>query len=339
MIGREPGAVADVVAAILLLGVLAYAMFGGADFGAGFWDLTAGDVQRGRRVRARIDRSVGPVWEGNHTWLIFCLVVAWTGFPSVFAAVTTTLYLPLGLAALGIVLRGSGFAFRKAIHDPTQQRIWGTAFAASSVITPYFLGTVAGAIASGRVPEQGRGDPVRAWVNPSALYTGVLAVAVCAYLAAVFLTADARGDRDAELERYFRRRALSAALVTGLIALVGLPVAYLDAHRLFTGLSGPALPVVVASVLAGAAALLLMPRRSPRVVRGVSWLAAALLVVGWGVAQYPYLLGTHTSVAAAAAPYPSLVALVVVFAVAAVLVVPSFALLYVLTQRAVLEDH
>jgi cytochrome bd ubiquinol oxidase subunit II len=336
--GGAAGALDVLAAAILLFGVLAYAMFGGADFGAGFWDLTAGDPHRGQRVRSRIDRSIGPVWEGNHTWLIFCLVVAWTGFPSVFAAVTTTLYLPLGLAALGIVLRGSGFAFRKAIHTAEQQRTWGTAFASSSVITPFFLGTVAGSIASGRVPEQGHGDPVRGWVNPSSIYTGVLAVAICAYLAAVFLAADAHGERDAELERYFRARARLAALLTGAIALAGLPVAYLDAPRLFDGLFGPALPVVVVSVLAGTTALVLIPRRSPRVVRALAGVAAALLVVGWGVAQYPLLLGTHTPIAAAAAPPATLVALGVIFVVAAALVVPSFLLLYVLAQRARLEE-
>ena len=329
---------ADVVAGILLFGVLAYAMFGGADFGAGFWDLTAGGARRGRRARARIDRSVGPVWEGNHTWLIFCLVVVWTGFPGVFAAVTTTLYLPLGLAALGIVLRGSGFAFRKAVDTVEHQRIWGAAFAASSVITPFFLGTVAGAVASGRVPEQGHGDPLSSWVNPSSLYTGVLAVAICAYLAAVFLAADAHGARDDELERYFRRRAWGCALVTGVLALAGLAVANLDAPRLFAGLFGPALPAVVVSVLAGAAALLLLPRYSPRLVRALAALAAALLVVGWGAAQYPYLLGTHTPVAVAAAPPATLAALTVIFVVAAALVVPSFLLLYLLAQRARLEE-
>src|SRR5581483_8914932 len=105
----------DVVSAALLVGVVAYAVFGGADFGAGFWDLTAGGAERGRRPRALIDRSLGPVWEANHTWLIYCLVVLWTAFPTGFAAIMTTLYVPLGLAALGIVLRGSGFAFRKAV--------------------------------------------------------------------------------------------------------------------------------------------------------------------------------------------------------------------------------
>jgi len=328
----------DLVAGILLFGLIAYAVFGGADFGAGFWDLTAGGAERGRRARARIDRSLGPVWEGNHTWLIFCLVVVWTGFPAVFAAVTTTLYLPLGLAALGIVLRGGGFAFRKAVHRTEHQRLWGAAFAASSVITPFFFGTVAGAVASGRVPEAGYGEPVGSWVNPSSLFTGVLAVVICAYLAAVFLTADSYSEGDSELEKYFQRRAWAAAVVTGGLAVAGLFIAYADAPRLFTRLVGPALPVVVVSMLAGAAALVLLRRASPRLVRALGALAAASLVLGWGVAQYPYLLGTHAAVSAAAAPRETLVALTVLFGVAAVLVVPSFLLLYTLAQRDRLEE-
>ncbi|NUQ32744.1 MAG: cytochrome d ubiquinol oxidase subunit II, partial [Dermatophilaceae bacterium] len=181
-----------VVAGGLLLGVLAYAVFGGADFGAGFWDLTAGGADRGRAARARIDHSLAPVWEANHTWLIYCLVVFWSAFPAAFAAVMTTMYLPLGLAAFGIVLRGSGFAFRKAVLRTSQQRLGGAAFAASSVITPFFFGAVGGGIASGRVPAGGHGDPVHSWLNPMSVLTGGLAVAVCAYLAAVLLAADAR---------------------------------------------------------------------------------------------------------------------------------------------------
>jgi cytochrome bd ubiquinol oxidase subunit II len=331
--------VSDVIAGGLLLGVLAYAVFAGADFGAGFWDLTAGGAVRGRGPRGLVDRSLGPVWEANHTWLIYCLVVFWTGFPAVFAAITTTLYVPLGLAALGIVLRGSGFAFRKVVVSTQQQRLNGAAFAASSVVTPFFLGAVAGGIASGRVPAQGHGDAVRSWVNPTSLLAGVLAVAVCAYLAAVFLTADARAAGDTGLEEYFRRRAWAAAWVTGAVSIAGLAVLYSDSHRLFSRLLGPALPAVLVCVLAGAAALGLLRRTTARLVRVLAAVAVAALVIGWAVAQYPYLLGTHSEVAASAAPAASLVALTVILVVAILLVAPSFLLLYVLQQRARLDDH
>jgi cytochrome d ubiquinol oxidase subunit II len=331
--------VSDVIAGGLLLGVLAYAVFGGADFGAGFWDLTAGGAARGRPVRALIDRSLGPVWEANHTWLVYCLVVFWTGFPAAFAAVMTTLYLPLGLAALGIVLRGSGFAFRKVLVRTDQQRVAGAAFAASSVVTPFFLGTVAGGIASGRVPAGGYGDALRGWTNPTSLLTGALAVAVCAYLAAVFLTVDARGAGDASLQTWFRRRAWAAAWVAGAASVAGLAVMHADAHRMFTRLLGPALPAVIVSVCAGAAALVLIRRAAPSVVRVFAAAAVGALVIGWGVAQYPYLLGTNSAIDAVAAPRASLIALAVIVVVAILLVVPSFVLLYVLQQRARLQEH
>jgi cytochrome d ubiquinol oxidase subunit II len=313
------------VAIALLLGVVAYVVFGGADFGAGFWDLTAGGAQRGRAPRALIDQSLGPVWEANHTWLIYCLVVFWTAFPPAFATVMRTVYIPLGLAALGIVLRGSGFAFRNAAPALPHQRAAGAAFATSSVVTPFFFGAVAGAIASGRVP----GGPLASWVNPTSLFTGVLAVAVCAYLAAVFLTADA----PPELVPYFRQRAWITARVAGLLSVAGIFVLRADSRRLFDGLLGRALPVVVLSMLTGVAALVLLRRAAASLVRALAALAVAAIVVAWGVAQYPYMLGTRAAIGTVAAPDSSPAALVVVVAAAILLVGPSFALLYVLQQR------
>jgi cytochrome bd ubiquinol oxidase subunit II len=318
------------VAIALMLGVLCYSVFAGADFGAGFWDLTAGGAERGRAPRAVIDHSLGPVWEANHTWLIYCLVVFWTGFPAAFADVMRTLYLPLGLAALGIVLRGSGFAFRKAVAATSHQRLAGAAFAASSVVTPFFFGTVAGALASGRVP----GSAVTSWINPTSLLGGVLAVAVCAYLAAVLLTADA----PAGLTAYFRKRAWIAAWVTGGLAVAGIVVLRFDARRIFDRLFGPALPVALVSLAAGLLALVLLRRVAARLVRLLAGLAVAALIVGWGVAQYPYLLGTHFRLADAAAPHSTLVALIVIVAVAIALVGPSFVLLYTLQQRHLTEE-
>src|SRR3954466_12482920 len=193
-------------AVVLFTGVVAYAVFGGADYGAGFWDLTAGGAESGRGPRHLVDEAVAPVWEANHVWLVFCLVMLWTGFPGAFAAIMTTLYIPLGLAALGIVGRGSGFAFRKVFVRTDQQRVVGAAFALSSVVTPFFLGTVAGGIASGRVPAAGHGNPITSWVNPTSLLGGTLAVLTCAFTAAVFLTEEARQRDERDLEGFFRRR-------------------------------------------------------------------------------------------------------------------------------------
>jgi cytochrome bd ubiquinol oxidase subunit II len=329
---------AYVAAAALVLGLLAYAAFGGADFGAGFWDLTAGGPETGREPRARIEASLGPVWEANHTWLIYCLVVMWTAFPRAFAAVTTTLYLPLGIAALGIVLRGSGFAFRKVVRRTPQARASGVAFALSSVLTPFAFGTVAGAIASGRVPAGGYGPPFSSWLNPSSVMSGLLAVAVCAYLAAVFLTADAHAAHEPDLEDWFGRRARVAAVVTGAVSITGLVVARSDAPRLFDNLLGRAWPLALGSVAAGVAVLLLLRRASPRLSRVLSWVAVTTLVLAWVVAQAPYLLGTHTTIASAAAPRTSLVPLAIIVVVAVAVIAPSFALLYVLQQRSQLHQ-
>src|SRR5690242_16350821 len=173
-------------AVVLFVGVTAYAVFGGADFGAGFWDLLAGGSERGERPREVIDRSIGPVWEANHVWLIFCFVVLWTCFPEAYASIWLTLFVPLTLAAFGIVLRGASFAFRKAVFRTRDRRNFGAAFAISSVIVPFCMGAVAGGIASGRIPPGGQaGDPVHSWINPTSLLGGVLAVCVVAYLSAV----------------------------------------------------------------------------------------------------------------------------------------------------------
>ena len=207
---------------MLFFGVTAYALFGGADFGAGFWDLLAGGTERGERPRALIDHSIGPVWEANHVWLIFCLVVLWTGFPNAFSSITLTLFVPLTLAALGIVLRGSSFAFRKAVLRTRDRRNFGAAFALSSVLVPFCMGAVAGAIASGRVPSGGKaGDPWSSWINPTSIVGGLLAVAVCAYLSAVYIVWDAHRLEQPDLAEYFRRRAIVAAVVAGVIAFVG----------------------------------------------------------------------------------------------------------------------
>ena len=227
---------ADIAAAILWVGATLYAVFGGADFGAGFWSLVGGSGERAERARRLIDSAIGPVWEANHVWLIFILVVLWTAFSVAFEAVMSTLFIPLCLAALGIVLRGSGFAFHEVVKRPRERSFAEHLFAASSVITPFFMGTVVGAIAAGRVPVgNAAGDPWASWLNPVSILVGVLFVATGAYLAAVFLITDARHAGDEDLERYFSARALVAALVTGAIAVAGIFVLRDDARYVYDG--------------------------------------------------------------------------------------------------------
>src|SRR4029453_13007562 len=204
------------VAAVLFFGVIAYAIFGGADFGAGFWDLTAGGAERGARPRAGGNHPIGPVWEAHHVWLIFVLVVLWTGFSEAFASIMLTLFVPLSLAAFGIVLRGSSFAFRKEVARVSSQRNFGAAFAISSVLVPFCLAAAAAAGAPVRAPAGGvAGDHWSSWLNPTSILGGVLAVTVCAYLAAVYMVWDAHRFGGPDMVEYFRRRAVGAAVVGG----------------------------------------------------------------------------------------------------------------------------
>jgi cytochrome d ubiquinol oxidase subunit II len=329
---------ADVVAVILWLGVTIYAVLGGADFGAGLWDLLAGRAEQGKGPRGLIDASIGPVWEANHTWLIFDLVILWSAFPLAFASLMSTLYVPLTLAAFGIILRGSGFAFRKHTSQLAGQRAFGATFALSSVITPFFLGTALGAIASGRVPAgNAAGDPWSSWLNPTSLLVGGLAIATGAFVAAVFLVAAARRRGDAELEDYFRRRALGMGIVAGGLALAGLFVLRADAPVLYAGLSGRGLPLVVLSVSLGGVGLVLLARGVARGIRVVAAGAVTAIVWGWGLAQLPAILPGSLTIDAAAAPAGTLDALIVISIAAAITIGPSLALLFILDGRSRLE--
>lgn len=329
---------ADVAAVILWIGATLYAVFGGADFGAGFWDLIAGDAEKGERPRAQIQRSLTPVWEANHVWLIFILVVLWTAFPEAFGAVMTTLYVPIALAAVGIVLRGAGFAFRKSIRSPEYQRAMGAAFALSSVLTPFFMGTVVGAIADGNVPAGGNGDAFSSWLQPLPLFTGALFVASGAYLAAVFLVADSHRSGATDLESYFARRALAAALVAGAFAVAGLFILHADTRYVYDRLTDEALPLVVVSALCGLAVLVMLLRGARRGLRPLAIGAVVAVIWGWGVAQFPYLLPTSLKISQSAAPGPTLDAVMIVFAIAAVVVLPSLGLLYWLSQKELLGE-
>jgi cytochrome d ubiquinol oxidase subunit II len=325
---------ANTLAAVVWLGVTCYALFGGADFGAGFWDLVAGGASRGAAQRRLIEHSIGPVWEANHVWLIFVLVVMWTCFPRLFGAVSSTLWVPLTLAAFGVIIRGSAFAFRKTVTQTWQRRVFGAAFAASSVITPFFLGAAAGAVASGRVPPGvGAGQPVASWWNPVSVLTGIMAVVVCAYLAAVFLTADARRAGDAVLVGQFRWRALAAGVAAGAVAASGLAFLHADAANLYHGLLHRGLPLVGISAIAGVLSLALLYRRHFLTARLTAAAAVTAVLWAWAAAQYPNLLNPGLTISSAAADRPVLIATLVSLAVGAVLLLPPLAWLYLLFQR------
>ncbi|HVT09464.1 MAG TPA: cytochrome d ubiquinol oxidase subunit II [Polyangia bacterium] len=327
------------VALILWVAVTAYAVFGGADYGAGFWDLTAGGGKNGARARALINHAMAPVWEANNVWLIFALVVLWTGFPRAFGAITSALYLPLGLAAVGIVLRGCGFAFREATQALKARRVFGALFTISSIVTPFFLGASFGAIASGRVrPGDAAVGPLDAWLAPTPLVVGVLAVSCAVFLASVFLVFDARRTLDEPLERSFARRAIASGAVTGALALFGLYVMHGDAPYVFDGLTHRGLPLAVVSGACGVAVIALVARGMLRGTRALAVGAVVFMLAGWAVAQAPYLLPTSLTVADGAGAPRTLGWVVAMTLIAGVTAFPALVLLFVLVQRSRLQQ-
>jgi cytochrome d ubiquinol oxidase subunit II len=330
----------EVCLALAIIGITAYAVLGGADLGAGFWDLTAGGDHRGGRVRGMIQRSMSPVWEDNHVWLIFVLVILWTAFPEFFGSMMSTLYIPLFIAAFGIILRGAAFAVRGQAATMREARTFGAVFASSSLLVPFFLGAALGGIASGRVPVgNAAGAPWDSWINPTSILIGVLAVVTGAYISAVYLAADAEQADLPDLVESFRTRALGAGAVAGLIAIGGLFVIRSDARELFDGLtSGGGLVFVLLSAAFGLLTLALVWTRRLSLARFSSAAAVGCIVVGWAFAQSPYLLPGELTLDQAAANDATLTALLISVGVGLCLLVPSLVYLYRLVLRGTLSQ-
>jgi cytochrome bd ubiquinol oxidase subunit II len=312
-----------------LAGLVFYVVLGGADFGAGLWQLTAGRGPQSDRLRDHTHHAMGPVWEANHVWLIFVLTVTWTAYPQVFASIASTLSVPLFVAAIGIILRGGAYALRPGMRSTRERRSVETVFSASCILTPFALGAMLGGVAAGRVPVgNAAGDLVSSWWNPLAMMVGLLSVATSAYLAAVFLCADAVRLGEPNLEARFRRRALIAGVVAGAAAAVGLVALRFDAHRVYEHLLfGRGIIALVVSVAAGVATLVLVVRRRYESSRYTAALAVAAIVAGWALAQSPVLLPGLT-VKQAAASHDTLVALTVAVVGGGIVLFPSLGLLF-----------
>lgn len=310
----------------MFVAVTLYAVFAGADFGTGLWDLLAGGARKGAPMRRLIDKALGPVWEANHVWLIFVIVLLWSGFPRPFATIMRELAIPFWLVGLGIVLRGSGFAFRKFAPTLQAARLAGIVFAGSSLFTPFFLGTIAGAVASGRVGA-GIEDEV-IWLSPTSILGGILATGTCAFLAAVFLTEEAERSGDSDLTEYLRKRALISGSVTGVISLVGIAVLASDAPTLFDGLTGRGTPEIIIAAIAGSFTMVMLAQGYTRRARFAAVTAVGAVMAGWGFAQYPWVLVDNVTIAEGAGHPATLTALLIAAAIATVFVVPSLVLLF-----------
>jgi cytochrome d ubiquinol oxidase subunit II len=319
---------------VMLLGLVAYAVLAGADFGAGFWQVTPGHGEREQRIREHARHAITPVWEANHVWLILVLTLTWTCYPTAFAAIASTLAAPLAIAALGIVLRAMAYVLRSQTDSLRAHRSVERLFALSSIVVPFTLGAAVGGIASGRVPPgYARGDLVTSWLNPTSVAVGLIAVASTAYISAIWLAADARRDGHEDMFDAYRVRALGAAVVAGIFAFAGLIAVRQDAHHLWHGLTRwPGAAAVIVSAIAGAAAFGLIAARRLEPARVVSVIALAAVIAGWALAQRPELLPGLT-VSQAAAGRATLVAVVVGLAVGSVILIPSLLLLFRLVLR------
>jgi cytochrome d ubiquinol oxidase subunit II len=283
------------LACVMFAALVAYAVLAGADFGAGIWDLVARGPRRDAQ-RAALAHAIGPVWEANHVWLIFLVVLLFTCFPAAYAQASVALFWPLHGVLIGIVLRGSAYVFRAyAAATPTTRELWGHVFGGASAITPILLGMCLGALSTG--------DPYR-WYDPFPIASGVLALLICAYLAAVYLAWE---SRDEALRADFRRRALVIWWIAGAASMAALLLARSEAPRLWTGLTTwPGLLFIVAgSALAPTSFAMLRARRfSLARFTGVAQIVA--LLAGWAIAQWPFLIYPDLTVVNAAAPASTL---------------------------------
>lgn len=320
----------DLLLCVMLLALTLYAILGGADFGAGVWEFTT-VLQGTDKQRTHVYRAIGPVWEANHVWLIFVLVILLNGFPQAFATIGRGLWFPLLLALLGIVFRGASYVFRSYGRGDEQERtIWEAAFAVASTATPLFLGAAAGAVASGQLSTDGPAIRAAAWLSPLAVFSGFYAVGLCAYLAAVYLTREAELVDDEELVTLWRARSLSIGVWMGVLSGAGLAMVWLEAPDLAAGFVHRGWPLVLLSLACGIGSLVEVRRRAfTRAVLAASG-AVAAVIWGWGVSQYPVLIPPSITASEVKAPDNVLWMMLAIIAAGATLLFPALGYLFVL---------
>lgn len=329
--------VAFIALSILWLGLIAYAVLGGADFGAGIWDLFAVGPMATHQ-RHLINHALGPVWEANHVWLIFLLVGLFTVFPSAFAILMVALFLPLTIVLVGIVLRGAAFMFRTYAADSTSPfaRVWSRIFSTSSLITPFFLGAAAAAVASGRIRAVGgitHANLGSAWTTPFALTIGAMAVSLCATLAAVYLIVEARNANDNALAESYRLKALIAGAITAVLGALGIFLSPTQAPLLWQGMLAHAIPIVIITMLIGLATAYSLFARHYHTARVLIILESAFLLGTWGISQIPYLIPPDVTIDKAANTPEVIVTLLIATGIGMVFLLPSLYFLFSVFKR------
>lgn len=319
------------VGGAVLVAMIAYVASGGADFGSGVWELFARGPRGPQQVEA-LRRAIAPIWEANHVWLILVVVLLFVCFPPAFAAIMVALHAPVTVMLFGIVLRGAAFVFQAyAAGDRVLERHSVRLFRAASAVTPVMLGVVAGAVAGGGIRVDAATGAVRQaaqppWLAPFPLLVGAMTLGLCVFLAAVYMTVETEGD----LQEDFRARALASGVAVGMVALPTALIAHADAPAIGVPLldSAWSLPFHVATGLVAAGALLAIARRRYRPARALAILQVALILTGWALAQFPFVLAPDLDAAAVAAPRQVLVTTLAVLGAGTVLLVPAFVWLY-----------
>src|SRR6266704_3866766 len=336
--------IADVLLSILWLALFIYTIFGGADFGAGMLELFAVG-ESGPRQETLIDESIGPVWESNHVWLIFLLVVFFTAFPPAFAAINVVLFIPLLLAVIGIVLRGSSFVFKThgSIQRSRNVKILSRTFSVASAMTPFFLALAAAAIASGVIHIQNKSQVVTNtgsdWLTPFTLTIGAMALTLCVTISAIYLTVEATSRGHSDLAEAFRRRGLIAGALTAVLGFLCLILSPSEAAFLWHGMLDKAIPIVIVTMLVGVAAAAALWFRRYTWARVLIVAEVAFLLLSWGVSQYPYIIPPDVTAANASSPQETQVFLLVGIIIALIIVVPSlWFLFYVFKLKKVTKD-
>jgi cytochrome bd ubiquinol oxidase subunit II len=319
-----------IIAGIMIASLVFYALLGGADYGGGVWDLFAFG-KRAKQQRELISDAIGPVWEANHVWLILVIVILFTAFPPAFSAISIALHIPLTLLLIGIILRGTAFTFRTydSKRDDVQRR-WSLVFSVASIITPILLGVTLGAIASGKIRIR---DGIvtsgffEAWLAPFPFAVGFFALALFAFLAAVYLTLE---TVEKDLQEDFRRRALVSGVAVGILALTVFLLAETGAPTVRAGISRSpwAMALHILTAIAALGAFYTLWTRQYRLARLCAAMQVILILLGWALAQFPYLVEPDITISSAAAPRITLQLLLTALAAGAILLFPSYYYLF-----------